>query len=138
MLAEVHPRDLAGDRLELAADSGGSVRLQVNHVLVRRSTRQEDHDHGLVRPASARGGLGREDLGHREPAKREAADPQESRAGRRRHNSPCGPVRESSTSSALLLGVNRDEHERGGSFRQLFNSLVTPPSLQKESPSLPH
>ena len=47
-LADVDARDVRGDRSMRPGDFGGRVRLQVEHVLVRRPTRKEDHDHRLM------------------------------------------------------------------------------------------
>ena len=53
VLADLDAGDVRGDRLELAADLGRGVRLEVEHVLVRRPAGQEDHDDRLVRAADA-------------------------------------------------------------------------------------
>src|SRR5262249_25167858 len=69
------------NRPKLAADLGRRVRLQVNHVLVWRTTRQEDHDDRLVRPADAGVRLGPQDLRQRQASQSKAADPEGSTPG---------------------------------------------------------
>src|SRR5882672_2677893 len=81
-LADLDAGDVGPDGPQLAADFGGRVRLQVPHVLVGRTARQEDHDDGFVR-GTLRAGLflGAEDLGKGEPAQGESADAQEGAPG---------------------------------------------------------
>src|SRR3989442_1602905 len=44
VLAYWDARHIGGDRLKLAADFGRRIRLEIEHVLVRRSAAQVDHD----------------------------------------------------------------------------------------------
>ena len=48
-LAELNPRHFRVDRFELATNFIRSVGLQIDCVLMRNSSGQIDHDHGLVR-----------------------------------------------------------------------------------------
>jgi len=82
MLADVDAGDGGADRVEFAANPGGGVGLQIDHVLVRRPAGQEDHDDRLVRAGDARLGLGAEDLRQRQSAQGKAADLQEVSPGR--------------------------------------------------------
>ena len=71
-LADLDSRQLRGDRLELAADSRGSIGLEVERVLVRQAAREVDHDHRLVRRPSRRSGSrrrSRQRLGLEQPGK---------------------------------------------------------------------
>jgi len=80
MLADLDARDVGGDGLELTADLRRGVHLQVEHVLMARSARQEDHDDRLVLVAGrtdAGRGLGLEHLRQRQAAEPERADAQE-------------------------------------------------------------
>lgn len=63
-LADLDPRHIGGDRAKLPADLRGRIGLEVDHVLVRRPARQEDHDHRLLPRTRSR--LGPQQLGHRE------------------------------------------------------------------------
>ena len=70
-LADLDAGDVGGDRLELAADFGRGVGLDVPHILVRRSAAQEDVDDRLVpRAGDAGAGLGAEDVGEGQAARR--------------------------------------------------------------------
>ncbi len=79
VLAEVDAGHVRRNRLELAADLGGGVRLEVHHVLVRWPAGQKDHDDRLVLQATPRRrlGLGGEQLRQAQAAKCQAADLQE-------------------------------------------------------------
>ena len=68
------------DRLELAANFGRGIGLQVPHVEVRRTAGQEDVDDRLVRPR-ALAASSRSSVGQRQPAQGHAADRQEVAAG---------------------------------------------------------
>ena len=48
VLADLDPRHARIDRLEFAANFRGSVHLQIEHVLMRRATWQENHDNCFV------------------------------------------------------------------------------------------
>src|SRR5439155_27357135 len=78
-LANLQTRQLAGDRLELAAVIGRRVRLHVEHVRVRRPTAQPDADHvlGPRRRALRARGLRLQHVQERHAAQRHAADAQE-------------------------------------------------------------
>ena len=70
------PGTFVRDRLELAANLGRRVRLQIDHVLMRRPAGQEDHDDRLVRrcgcrPAPRRGAVAAA-TGRPAPARRSA------------------------------------------------------------------
>ena len=57
MFADLHAGPLSGgDRLELAADLGGCVGLEVEHVDVARRAGEEDEDHRLRLPRRFRRG----------------------------------------------------------------------------------
>ena len=75
MLADLDARHVGLDRLELAADLGRRVHLQIEHVLVRRPAGQEDHDDRLCAsrrmPATA---LGPQNLRQRQAAQGQPAD----------------------------------------------------------------
>ena len=60
--ADFDARHVRLDRLELAADLGRGVGLQVPHVLMRRAAGQEDIDDRLVRSADARLSFRRQQL----------------------------------------------------------------------------
>ena len=47
-LANLDSGQLRGDRLELTANSSGSVGLEIKRVLMRQASREVDHDHRLV------------------------------------------------------------------------------------------
>jgi hypothetical protein len=49
VFANLETGNVGGDGFELAADFARRIRLQIKHVLVGRTPRQEDHDDGLVR-----------------------------------------------------------------------------------------
>ena len=51
-------RDFRGNLSELTADFRGRVRLDVEHVLMRGSTGQEDHDDGFMGILATGHGLG--------------------------------------------------------------------------------
>ena len=53
MLADVQARNARGDGPKLAANLGGSVRLEIEHVQVARRPGEEDDEHGLRRPRVA-------------------------------------------------------------------------------------
>src|SRR5207237_4193127 len=105
-LADLNPRDVGGDRLELAADLAGRIRLQVPHVLVGRAAGEEDVDDRLVGVPPAGGGFGAEHVGQRQAAEaseRKPADLQELAPGNsvakplllpvdRQHRYPAVPV----------------------------------------------
>ena len=68
MLANLDPGNRGGDRLEFTPNLPGRIHLQVEHVLMRWSARQENHDDGFVLAASTRERFGLEQLRQREPA----------------------------------------------------------------------
>src|SRR5205085_288947 len=77
VLANLDARHAGADRFELAANLCRSVRLEVNHILVWWTTRQEDHDNRLVRAAHTGLGLRAQQLRQRQTAHGQAADLQE-------------------------------------------------------------
>ena len=52
-LADLNARDVRIDGRKLTANFQRRIRLEIHHVLVRRATRQEDHDDGLPRVADS-------------------------------------------------------------------------------------
>src|SRR5262249_22660548 len=87
-LADLDAGDVGGDGLELAADLGRGLGLDVPRVLVGRAPAEEDVDDGLVpagrRDAAGLGGrLGAEDVGQGqvEGAEGESADAKEAATG---------------------------------------------------------
>ena len=78
-LADLDAGGLGLDRLELAAILGGSVRLHVEHIGVRRTAAEPDADHVLRSGPRPPGGrtLCLEHVQQRDAAKRGAANPQE-------------------------------------------------------------
>src|SRR5262249_38296896 len=64
---------LRGDRLELAADLGRGVRLQVDRVHLRRAAVEVDIDDRLCRGADAGRGLGAEQVGERQAGETQGA-----------------------------------------------------------------
>src|SRR5207248_2922823 len=76
VFANLNARDLGGNRLELAPDFQRRVHLQIEHILVRRSAGQINHDDRFVRIADAGPGFGLEKLRQGEPAETKRADPQ--------------------------------------------------------------
>ena len=81
MLADLDPRYVGLDRVELAADAGRGIRLQVKHVLVRRSANQVDEDDRLVRVSFSLGRFESQEISQREPDA-ETADLEEVAAGK--------------------------------------------------------
>ena len=80
MLANLDARDIGSDGLELPPHFGRRIRLQVEHVLMRRTSRKEDEDDRLVlipRAAKPRGRLSLQDLRQRQPAQSERTDAEE-------------------------------------------------------------
>ena len=80
VLADLDAGDVGGDGFEFAADLRRGVHLQVEHVLMARSARQEDHDDRLVLVAGrtdAGRRLGLEHLRQRQTAEPERTDAQE-------------------------------------------------------------
>src|SRR5207253_5019437 len=71
-LADLDAGHRGGDRLELAADLGGGLGLDLPQVLVGRAAAEEDVDDRLVSGAGAGPGLGAEDVGKGEGAGPEA------------------------------------------------------------------
>src|SRR5262249_14533633 len=82
-LADLDARDVRVDRAELPADLARGVHLEVPHVLVGRSTTEEDIDDRLVRRRRAGAGLGPEHVGQRQRggAEGERPDLEEAAAG---------------------------------------------------------
>src|SRR5438876_9648551 len=74
MLANLDAGNFGIDRLELAANFRRRVLLEIEHILVRRPTRQKDHDDRLVRFANAGLRLGAQKLRQGQTAQRERAD----------------------------------------------------------------
>jgi hypothetical protein len=77
VFADVDAGDIRANRIKLAANFGGRIGFEIDHILMRRSAGQEDHDDRLVRPSDAGSGFGAQDLGERQPAHCESADLQE-------------------------------------------------------------
>jgi hypothetical protein len=48
MFTDLNSGNGGGDRFEFAANLGWGIHLQIEHVLMGRPTRQEDHDNGFV------------------------------------------------------------------------------------------
>ena len=63
--ADINAGNTSRDRLKLAANLGGGLGLEVEHVEMRRSTRKEDHDHRFFRRSKLADRLGPKDLGQR-------------------------------------------------------------------------
>ena len=74
MLANLDAGNFGADRLEFAPDLRRRVLLEIEHVLVRRSARQEDHDDRLMRFADAGLRLGAQQLRQRQTAQPQRAD----------------------------------------------------------------
>lgn len=53
MLADLETIDVGVDRLELATNLARRIHLQIDHVLMRWTPWQEDHDHRLMIAARA-------------------------------------------------------------------------------------
>ena len=77
VFADLHAGEVRGDRLEFAADFRRRVHFQVDHVLVGRATRQEDHDDRLLGIGPTGRLLGRQQLRERQAAEEHAANSQE-------------------------------------------------------------
>src|SRR5690348_10802733 len=73
MLADLDAGDVRLHRLELAPDVDRRVGLHVEHVLVRRTARQVDHNDRLVVGPHSGAGFGGEEIGEAEPAEGESA-----------------------------------------------------------------
>ena len=65
--ADFDAGDIRGDRPKFSPHFARGIRLEIDHVLMRRAPRQVDHDHRLL--ARRRPGrlLGPEDVGERQP-----------------------------------------------------------------------
>src|SRR5437016_8164987 len=77
MLANLNARNVGIYRLELAANFRRRVLLEIEHILVRRTARQKDHDDRLVRFADAGCRLGAEQFRQCQAAHHERADLEE-------------------------------------------------------------
>src|SRR5690349_3932950 len=77
MLANLDARNFGADRLELATNFRRRVQLQIEHILVRRSAWQKDHDDRLVRFADAGLCLGAQQFGQGQTAQAKRADLEE-------------------------------------------------------------
>ena len=64
--ADLDAGHIRGNRLELSPHLARRVGLQIDHVLVGRSSRQINHDHGLLARRRAGGLFGPEDIGERQ------------------------------------------------------------------------
>src|SRR5207248_4401251 len=73
-LADLDPRHVRGNRVELPADFARRLGLDVPHVHVRRTAGQVDIDDGLVLTAPALLRLGPQQRGQRQAAEDRAAD----------------------------------------------------------------
>ena len=71
---DLDARNIGGDRLELAADLRGSIRLEIDHIQVGRPSRQIDHDHRLVRTADPGPILRTQQLRQRQAAQPQSTD----------------------------------------------------------------
>ena len=69
-LADLDAGDVGGDRPPRAGDFLGRVRLQIEHVLMRRPADQVDQDHRFLRRPHAGGRLGPQQLRQGESAER--------------------------------------------------------------------
>ena len=67
VLANLDPGHVGRDRVEFAPDPGGSLGLEIEHVLVRRAADQVDEDHRFGRGPFALGGLGGQQAGQAQP-----------------------------------------------------------------------
>ena len=77
LLGDLNARNVRGDRFEFAPDFARRVRLQIEDILMRRTARQEDHDHRLMRPAGLLHRFGTQHVIQRHPAHGESANPEE-------------------------------------------------------------
>ena len=76
-LADLYSGHVGRDRLEFPANLGRRIRLEIEHVLVRRPSRQVDHDDRLMGRADTRSSLGRQDISQSEPTQGQTADLEE-------------------------------------------------------------
>ena len=74
MLADLNPCNIGGDRTKLAANLDWGIHFEVEHILVRGTTRQINHDHRFIGTTNLVLGLGTKQLGHREPTKTKCTD----------------------------------------------------------------
>ena len=68
LIANTNSWDICRNLIELAAHLLGRVRLEIPHVLVRRTARKENVDDGFVAAAGSLLGLCAEELGKRQAA----------------------------------------------------------------------
>ena len=107
-LADLQARDVCVDRPKLAADLAGGIRLEVPHVLMGRTTGEEDVDQRFV-PGPAAGLLGRRLLGPEEIGERQAAHAEGEPADREKL--PTGGA-VAHRPSATMAAVNREHRQR--------------------------
>ncbi len=76
VFANLDSRNFRGDGLELAANFRRRIHLQIEHVLMRRAARQENHDDSFVRASRAAQRFSLQQLRKSESAQTERANPQ--------------------------------------------------------------
>src|SRR5262249_15414866 len=74
VLADPQALDIGSNWLEVAPYPRRCLRFEVEHILMRRSSGQEDHDDRFVRSRDPRGRLGAEQLWHRQPPQGQSAE----------------------------------------------------------------
>ena len=94
LVSNTDSRDICRNLIKLATHLLGSIRLEIPHVLVRRTARKENVDDGFVAAARSLLSLRPEELREGQAAHSQAADSEKSAAGK--------PVAE-----AILLAGNR-------------------------------
>ncbi len=125
-LADLDSRDIGRGRLPRAGDFLGGVRLEVEHVLMRRAADQVDQDHRFLGRADARVGLGSKQLRQGQPAQAKGADLEET---------PAGQLVRSASPGSGWLSLSRHQHSPGRTGRQehtvgsgaIFQIERTPP-----------
>jgi hypothetical protein len=80
LLTDFNAGDICPNRLKLAADFRWRIGLQIEHILVRRTTGQKDHDHRFLQTSLALRSFRSEQLGQRHSAHEQAAKAQKTAA----------------------------------------------------------
>ena len=115
----------------------GGVGLEVEHVLVRRAPRQEDHDHRLVRTGHAGRRLGLKQLRQRQAAQGQAAEPEEIAPGHPVTVATCTLAQNGQHGRVPSTGERCVRHAVYHWFvHRLNNDLARHPKMQARSPPI--
>lgn len=131
VLAHIDSRDIRMNRRELASVFNRCRRFQVHHILMRRSTRQEDHDDGFVLLSRCRV-FRLQQLRQRDSAKPERSDFQKRASGNTIAVIRCRTLNRQHARIRIVVNRADEVHKLSAEWSSNTSPLLEKPSRSAE------